>query len=150
MILEYLQHMNHWDWWVLALVLVILEVFSPGVFFLWMGIAAGMVGLALLLWPEMNWLAQMLLFSVTSILSILAWRQFQRLHPVKTDQPTLNRRGEQYVGRTFTLEHPIVNGQGKIRVDDTTWKIHGEDCDAGGKVMVTGVEGTVLVVERKT
>lgn len=148
--IEYLQQMTHWDWWVLAMVLMILEIFSPGIFFLWMGIAAGLVGLLLLLWPQMDWVAQVFFFSIFSIASILVWRYFQRLNPVQTDQPNLNRRGEQYVGRVFTLEHPVVNGQGKIRVDDTTWKIHGDDCEAGIKVRVVGVDGTVLVVERNS
>ncbi|MCK4710234.1 MAG: NfeD family protein, partial [Gammaproteobacteria bacterium] len=64
-----------------------------------------------------------------------------------SDHPTLNRRGEQYVGRTFTLDEPIVNGMGKIRVDDSTWKISGNDCDSGSKVKVTGIEGTIFKVE---
>ncbi len=58
----------------------------------------------------------------------------------------LNRRGAQYVGRLFTLEQPIVNGVGKLRVDDTTWKIIGEDCPVGTRVRVSGVESTVLKV----
>jgi membrane protein implicated in regulation of membrane protease activity len=69
-------------------------------------------------------------------------------HPIETDQPRLNRRGEQYVGRVFTLREPIVNGQGKIRVDDSTWKIQGVDCPSGTKVRVTGVNGVVLQVSR--
>jgi len=56
-------------------------------------------------------------------------------------------RGEQYVNRTFTLEEPVVNGQGKIKVDDSTWKIEGADCESGTKVRVTGVDGVVLKVE---
>ena len=51
-------------------------------------------------------------------------------------------------GRLATLREPIVNGVGKIRVDDTTWKISGPDCAAGAKVLVTGVDGVVLRVER--
>ncbi|HHO67888.1 MAG TPA: NfeD family protein, partial [Gammaproteobacteria bacterium] len=64
-----------------------------------------------------------------------------------TDQPTLNRRGEQYIGRVFTLETPLVNGMGKIRIDDTTWKIEGPDCEPGTRIRVTGVDGTILKVE---
>ena len=68
-------------------------------------------------------------------------------HPTETDQPRLNRRGEQYLGRVFTLEHPVVNGLGKIRVDDSTWKISGPDCSEGTQVRVVGVDGVVLRVE---
>ena len=60
----------------------------------------------------------------------------------------MNRRGEQYIGRNFTLEHPIVNGVGKIQVDDSIWKIRGEDCAVGTRVRVTGVDGTIMLVEK--
>lgn len=136
-----------WQWWIAALVLLVLEVFVPGAFFLWMGVAAGVTGLLLYLIPTLGWEYQLLLFAVLSVASIIVWRIYLRRHPTATDRPTLNRRGEQYVGRLFTLEEPIVNGSGKIRVDDSTWKIEGADCPGGSRVRVTGVDGTVLRVE---
>lgn len=141
-----LQEASYWHWWVLAVILIILEIVSPAVFFLWLGISAALVGLLLLLMPSMGWELQMLLFSVFSVASIALWRNYLKSHPTESDQPSLNRRGEQYVGRTFTLDGPVVNGFGKIRVDDTTWKVAGGDCPAGTKVRVTGVNGVVLEV----
>ena len=140
------QHIDHWSWWILAIALLVLEVFAPGTFFLWMGIAAAVVGTLLLLAPGMGWEYQILIFAALSVASIFIWRLYFRKHPVTTDQPALNRRGEQYVGRTFTLGEPITNGQGKIRVDDTTWKVLGEDCEAGSRVKVTGVDGVQFKV----
>ena len=64
-----------------------------------------------------------------------------------SDEPHLNRRGEQYIGRVFTLDVAIVNGQGKVRVDDTTWKVQGDDCPVGTRVRVHGVDGVVLLVK---
>jgi membrane protein implicated in regulation of membrane protease activity len=144
--MEWLESASYWHWWVLGVVLVILEVFSPAAFFLWMGVAAGVVGLVLLAVPDLSWQYQILLFSGFSIASIVLWRSVLKRHPTRTDQPMLNRRGEQYVGRVFTLEEPIVNGLGKIRVDDSTWKISGEDCAAGTRIRVVGVDGVVLIV----
>lgn len=141
------QHIDHWSWWILAIALLVLEVFAPGTFFLWMGIAAAVVGALLLLAPGVGWEYQIIIFAALSVASIFIWRSYFRKHPTATDQPALNRRGQQYLSRTFTLDEPIVNGQGKIRVDDTTWKVHGEDCDAGTTVKVTGVDGVVLKVE---
>lgn len=141
------QHVNYWSWWILAVALLVLEAFAPGTFFLWMGIAAGVVGLLLLVMPGMGWEYQIVIFAVLSVVSIVVWRHYFRKHPVVTDQPALNRRGEQYVGRTFTLTDPIVNGLGKIRVDDTTWKIEGADCEAGSHIKVVGVDGVLLKVE---
>jgi len=142
-----MEAITYWHWWILAVALLVLEVFAPGAFFLWMGVGAGIVGIILLIAPDMGWEYQIMVFSIFSVVSIASWRLFIRKHPTETDKPTLNRRGEQYVGRVFTLSEPIVNGLGKIRVDDSTWKVMGEDCDAGTKIKVVNVDGTVLKVE---
>lgn len=148
--MEWLENAVYWHWWVLGVVLIILETFSPGVFFIWMGVAAAVVGLVMLLFPDLGWEYQLLLFALVSVASVVLWRLLLDRHPIATDQPRLNRRGEQYIGRTFTLDEPIVNGLGKIRVDDSTWKIEGEDCIAGTRITVVGVDGVVLKVESDT
>ncbi len=144
--MDLLNNLDYWHWFILAVVLVTLEVFSPGVFFIWMGLAAGVVGVILLAVPDLGWQYQLLIFAAFSVTDILVARLILQRHPIKTDQPNLNRRGEQYRGRIFTLEEPIVNGEGKIRVDDSTWKIRGTDCPAGTQVKVTGVDGVVLQI----
>ncbi len=147
--MDLLQDAVYWHWWVLAVVLIILEILSPAVFFLWLGISAVVVGLLLLLLPDMGWELQMLLFAVFSVASVALWRNYLKSHPTESDQPRLNRRGEQYIGRTFTLHEPIVNGYGKIKVDDSTWKVIGDDCQEGARVRVTGVDGVMLEVKRE-
>ena len=142
-----LEQLDYWHWWIIGIILIILELFAPGAFFLWMGIAAGLVGLILVLVPEMTWQYQFIVFAVVSVVSIVVWRNYLKKHPTETDRPTLNMRGEQYVGRTFTLAEPVVNGIGKIKVDDTMWKIEGADCKSGTKVKVTRTDGAVLKVE---
>jgi membrane protein implicated in regulation of membrane protease activity len=107
------------------------------------------VGGVIYLTPALAWEYQVLIFSVLSVVSILVWRKYFRTMPEQTDEPALNRRGEQYVGRVFTLTDPVINSMGKIRVDDTTWKIRGEDCAVGTRVEVTGVDGTILEVRCK-
>ena len=143
-----LNHLTYWHWWILGLLLMVLEGLAPGAFFLWMGIASGVVGFILVLAPSLGWQYQFMVFSIFSIVSIAAWRLYLRKHSTQTDRPSLNRRGEQYVGRSFTLAHPIVDGMGEIQLDDSSWKIRGEDCDAGTRVKVTGVDGTILQVEK--
>ena len=143
----WLDNPLYWHWWVLAVLLVILEVFSPAAFFLWLGVAAGVVGLVLLVAPGLGWEWQLLIFALVSVASLWLWRRRLEQRPTETDQPSLNRRGEQYIDRRFTLDEPVVNGQGKIRVDDSTWKIEGVDCEAGTRVRVVGVDGVVLQVE---
>jgi membrane protein implicated in regulation of membrane protease activity len=135
-----------WHWFLLAIALIILEVLSPAAFFMWLAVAAGLVGLVLAVFSEMAWQFQLLLFAVLSVLSLIVGRHYLKRHPIATDEPTLNKRGHQYIGRVFTLDQPIENGVGKLRVDDTSWKIAGEDCLAGTRVTVTGVDGVVLLV----
>jgi membrane protein implicated in regulation of membrane protease activity len=100
----------------------------------------------MLVLPGMGWEMQLLLFSVLSVVSVVGWKKLRPVPPA-TDQPTLNRRGEAYVGRQFTLQEPIVNGIGKLRVDDTIWRVSGPDAAVGRTVRVTGVDGTTLKVE---
>lgn len=146
MMSEFFADVEFWHWWVLAVVFVVLEVFSPAAFFLWLGIAAAAMGLLVMLMPDMAWEMQIVLFAVLSVVSTVAGRRYFVRHLQSSDHPKLNRRGEHYVDRVFTLDEPIVNGVGKIRVDDTTWKVSGADCPAGTRVRVTGVNGVVLEV----
>ena len=145
--MEFLEQAEFWHWWIAAIVFVVIETFAPGAIFLWMGVAAGIVGLILLIFADLGWEYQFLIFALFTVVTAVGWRAYLRRHPTESDRPTLNRRGEQYVGRTFTLSEAIVNGSGKIHVDDTMWKVEGADLAEGTQVRVTGVDGTVLTVE---
>jgi membrane protein implicated in regulation of membrane protease activity len=116
-------------------------------FFLWVGIAAAAVGLLLLVIPSLPIETQLVSFGVLSIVAVLAWRKYRESHALVSDQPLLNQRGRQYGGRVFTLDHPIVNGVGRVVVDDSTWRVKGPDLPAGKRVRVVDVEGVVFVVE---
>ena len=141
-------HLTNWHWFILAVILFVFEVFAPGAFFMWIAIAAAIMGLIISMFSGMTWEYQLFLFSILSVASLFVWRKFAAGDTAVTDQPQLNKRGMQYVGRVFTLEEPIVNRYGRIRVDDTTWKIHGDDSEVGDTVKVLKIEGTVLLVEK--
>ena len=143
----WLEHIVFWHWWIFAGLLLILELTAPAFFFLWLGIAAAAVGLILLVFPSINFETQLILFAIASIVAILAWRKYRESRPVTTDQPNLNRRGQQYIGREFSLSSPIINGAGKVTVDDSTWKVKGPDLPVGTHIKVTGVDGVVFRVE---
>jgi len=143
----WLEHIVFWHWWILAGLLLILELTAPAFFFLWLGIAAGAVGLILLVFPSIDLETQLILFAITSIVAVLAWRRYREARPKTTDQPNLNRRGQQYIGRVFSLSSPITNGVGKVTVDDSTWKVKGPDLPKGTHIKVTGVDGVVFRVE---
>ena len=142
-----LGHIDYWHWLILGGILLLVEVAASGFFFIWMAIAAAITGMVLLVIPDLGWQYQLVLFSGLSVTSIAAFRRYQRNNPEPTDQPALNRRGEQYIGRSFTLEQPITNNVGSIRVDDSTWRISGDDLPAGASVRVVGADGVILKVE---
>lgn len=146
---EMFEQLTNWHWFIFAVILFVLEVFAPGAVFMWIAIAAAIMGLIMSMFSGITWEYQLLTFAVLSVASLFAWRKYAAAHSTETDQPQLNKRGMQYVGRSFTLEEPIVNQYGRIRVDDTTWKINGEDCEAGTTVNVVKVEGAVLMVEKQ-
>ena len=135
----------YWNWWLLGVVLMAIEAIVPYFFFLWMGVAALLVGLVLTILPELTWPWQALLFAVLSFGSIVIWQWRLRRYPTQTADSLLNRRGHQYVGRVFTLDAPVMNGHGKIRVDDSTWKVLvDQDCPAGARLRIVGVDGVIL------
>jgi len=147
--MAFFSEISFWHWFILGIVLTILEILAPGVVFLWLGIAAGVTGLVVLGIDGLTWQVQILVFAGLSVVSIVSGRLWLRYRPTVTDHPTLNRRGERHIGRVFTLDAPIVNGVGKIRVDDATWKVTGDDLPAGARVKVIAAEGTILRVERE-
>jgi inner membrane protein len=136
-----------WDWFIVGGLLLVVEVLAPGVFMLWLGLAALLVG-AISLFVEWPWQAQFVAFAAFSVAAIPLWRRLAFRVEAKTDQPFLNRRSEAFVGRIFTLEKPIVDGTGTMGIDDTVWRITGADVPAGSRVKVTRVDGTALYVER--
>lgn len=145
--MEWINDTIYWYWLILAVALIILEILVPGAYFLLMGISAAVVGAVMFIFPGMPLLVQILIFAVLSVITVMLYRSHRMKNPVVTDAPALNRRGEQYIGRDFTLAEPIVDGLGKMKVDDSTWKISGENMQAGTEVRVVAVKGTTLVVE---
>jgi membrane protein implicated in regulation of membrane protease activity len=137
--------LGHWNWLIAAAVFLLIEVLAPGIFMLWLGLAALLVGIIStgVVWP---WQAQFIAFAVFALVSVPAWRHFTRNRET-ADSPFLNRRVETYVGRVFTLERPIVDGVGAVRIDDTVWRVRGPDCPAGSRVRIARADGPNLLVE---
>ena len=145
--MEFFTTLNHWTWWVLAVILIAIEIIAPTTVLLWMGLSAITVGLVLLVVPDMSWAIQLLIFSALSFASVIVWKRVARKSDAITDQPLLNKRLEQYHGRVFTLEQAIKNGVGQIRIDDTIWRVIGPDLPEGSRVRVVGEESMSFIVE---
>lgn len=95
----------------------------------------------------MSWEVQFLLFAVFSVLTALYWWRRQRSVLRKSDQPGLNMRGSELIGRTFVVHDAIVGGRGKIKVGDGVWMVVGPDTPAGNQVRVVAQDGAILKVE---
>ena len=142
-----MNELGIWTWWVVAGVLLILELALPGIFFLWLGLAAAAVGAIGFLVP-IAWQAELLLFGVISVVLLVVARPWlKKRHVIESDRPNLNRRMYDYVGKRFHLDQPIANGRGKLKIEDAIWEAVGPDAPAGTWVVVTGVEGLRLRVE---
>jgi inner membrane protein len=136
-----------WTWWVIAGLFLLLELALPGMFFIWLGIAAVAVGF-IGFFIEPSWQIQLVLFAVFSLALVLAARPWFREKPLAgSDRPNLNQRMQAFIGRSFVLDQPIANGHGRLSIEGTWWEIRGPDQPKGEWVTVKGVEDMRLVVE---
>ncbi len=139
--------MTYWAWLIIGLTLFALELLAPVTFFLWLGTSALVTALMLFIFPDISWQIQFLVFSVLSVISVILSRRFLVNRQTESEVPNLNRRGQQYVGRAFTLSEAIVQGVGKIKVGDTHWNVKGPPLKKGAEVRVTESDGTTLIVK---
>jgi inner membrane protein len=135
-----------WGWLVAALVLAGLEIAMPGAFLIWLAGAAAVTGVLTGL-LGLGWQAQLPLFAVLAIVSILLGRAYLKRNPIKTDDSGLNRRSDRMVGELVDVVEPIVGGKGKVQVGDSPWLATGPDAPKGAKVRITAVHGATLHVE---
>lgn len=142
---DILVTLGTWNWLIAALVLMGLELIAPGVFLFWLGLAALIVGIVsfVIVW---SWQWQLVAFAVLAIAAVPLWRRFAQRASAPSDHAFLNRRADALVGRVFTLDKPIIDGHGTVRVGDTVWRIDGPDTPAGSRVKVIGTDGAKLTV----
>ena len=135
-----------WAWIIAGGVLLALELAVPGAFMMWLGLAAVLVGLITFV-IDWSWQAQGIAFAVFALASVPLWRRFARQVDPQTEAPLLNRRTEAMVGSVYTLDRPIVDGIGAVRIGDTVWRVSGSDAPAGSRVKVVRADGANLMVE---
>ena len=134
-------------WWIVAGLLLIAEMMQPGFFMIWLAAAATITAVIHLILP-LGWEFEVGLFAVFSALAVAAsWRMVTKSWAAKSDQPHLNQSHQALVGKTFYLEQPIIDGTGKIKVDDRIWDVQGTDLPKGSQVKVTGTDGLRLNVK---
>jgi inner membrane protein len=150
MLMGFFSELGAWNWILLGLVLLVLEIVVPGIFLLWIGVAALLTGALSLQLGGVEWWGwqvQVLVFLALSLVSAYAGHRIMGGKDEETDEPLLNRRGEQLIGRTATLAEPIREGRGRVHIGDTVWRVAGPDLPAGSRVRVTAAEDSQLIVE---
>ena len=150
--IDVIRSLGAWSWIILGGILLAVELIAPGTFVLWLGVAAILVGVISFV-IDWSWQEQGVGFAILAVASLVMW--WRLIRPARRDedagdQPFLNRRAQGFVGREFTLEKPIVDGAGTVRIGDTVWRVTGPDCAAGSRVRIARAEGATLFVERTT
>ena len=137
---------DHWGWLVFAAILGMGEVILPGVFLIWVALAAAVTGLIALALP-VSVPVQLLIFALLCLLSVWGGRRWYAANPVGSQDPLLNDRTARLVGEIVTVVEPIDNGRGRVKVGDSVWLCRGPDAPIGSQVRVVGAEASVLKVE---
>ena len=134
-----------WAWFVLGLVLLALELVVPGGWFLWLGAAGILTGLAAFI-PGVGWPFQVTIFGVLALVIVVGWTMISRTRKPTSDRPLLNQRAEVFIGHEGVIDEPINDGFGRLKLGDSVWRIAGPDLAAGARVRIVGAEGAVLKV----
>ena len=144
--LDWLHENAHWAWMTLGLVLAGLEMMVPGVYLIWLGIAAiitGVMTLGLDLSPAM----QLIDFVFLSLIIAFSAKRILGERPIESSDPLMNRRGARLVGETALVVQAIEHGSGRVKIGDGEWIAHGPNVAAGERVRISGTDGAILLVE---
>jgi hypothetical protein len=136
----------HWSWLALGLLLAIGEMVIPGVFLIWLAVAAILTGL--LAWAvPIGVPVQIVIFAVLAIVLVFTGKRYLSRNPITPVDPAMNDRGARLQGEVVTITHAIDGGSGRARHGDTEWLVKGPDAEPGTRMRVAGHDGAVLLVE---
>lgn len=135
-----------WLWMIGGVLLLAAEILLPGVFMVWIGIAAIVTGLFALLFG-IGLAGQLGLFALYSVLAVLVGRRFYAVQGTTSSDHQLNEPGARLVGRRVIVVQAVDEDSGRVRVGDSEWSARGGPAQAGDRVRITGVEGNCLIVE---
>lgn len=134
-------------WLLAAIVMGGLELIVPGVFFVFLAIAAAITGAAVFVLPELPAAAQLASFAVWSGVAVSVGRRWYRDYPVDSADPLLNDRAARLIGEIVTVAEAIEHGRGRVIVGDGVWTARGPDAPVGARVRIAGGTGGELIVE---
>lgn len=137
---------SYWIWLILGLALALLEMVVPGVYLIWLAMAA--LAIAVLAFVSAPPLAlQVIAWVSLSLIFAFSARRWLRERPIVSSDPLLNNRLGRMVGETALVTQAIESGSGRVKVGDSEWIARGPDTAAGSRVRITGNRGSDLLVE---
>jgi membrane protein implicated in regulation of membrane protease activity len=149
-VITFIDQMSYWHWFAFGAILMIVEIVTPTFYFLWIGIAAALVGVLKLFVPDLSWQIAIAVFGVMSVVSTVIWSAFNRRGKSTDAASSLNKRAHGYTGRRAVVAEGFRSGRGPILLDDTRWQAisdDGADLAPGSSVEVTGSDGATLRVK---
>jgi membrane protein implicated in regulation of membrane protease activity len=123
-----------------------LEMLVPGVYLVWLGIAAIITGVLTGL-LHLSLPAQVIDFVFLSLIIAFSARRFLRDSPIIGADPLMNRRVARMLGQTAVVVQAIEHGSGRVHFGDSEWIASGPDVAVGERVRITGSDGATLLVE---
>ena len=151
MIMQMFNELGPWSWFIVGLLLLIGEILIPGVLLIWFGSAALVIGTLTLApftdvswWP---WQAQVVAFGVLSLVFVMVGNKLFPTNTANDEASNINDPLGRFLGSEASLDEPIENGVGRVKLGDTMWRVRGNDLPAGAKIRVTGSDGSSLLVE---
>lgn len=144
-LINWFTDLGPWAWIIGGFVLLGVELLAPGGVVVWFGLAAIAVGIQAFT-GFLSWQFQWLFFGVLSVAGVALWTLYFKGRGSESDHPFLNKRGQKFVGEIYTLDEPIVNGKGRMKVADSWWRVEGPDLPAQTRVKVSEAKGAVLSV----
>jgi len=147
--MELFDHLHAWHWATLGIILLALEMLVSTGFMLGIGLAALVLAVFMLVMPGLAWEWQFLWFGALCIVLTLGYRKYFRNVNEATDNPLLNDRAAQLIGKSFVLGVDL-DRSGADMLGDTRWTLRASGrLPKGTRVRVCGVDGMVLIVEEE-
>ncbi|TNE58786.1 MAG: NfeD family protein [Alphaproteobacteria bacterium] len=148
--IEFLLNLTTVQWCILGIALIGVEVLAPSSYFLWPGVSALVVGLLSWLFPGMSATWEIGIFVTLAVVTSAAWQIWFKGKTEVSDEPQLNRRASQYIGRKVVLREDFVDGAGYVSIDDSRWRAESEtgaNLATGTRVEVIAVDGITFRVK---
>lgn len=135
----------HWFWFAAGLILGGLEMVVPGVYLMWLAMAALATGvITLVAVPSLA--VQVTCFIFLSLIFAFSARRMLRDRPIVSSDPLLNNRGGRMIGQTALVTQALESGSGRVKFGDSEWIARGPDTAVGERVRIIGSDGSELLV----